>query len=236
MNANRRTSRTLGALCLGMVCAFPVAAHAEDSLYVLQREWWQWAISIPLGPNPLTDDSGRDCGVGQRGEYWFVAGNAGGRSTRSCTVPRGVKLVVPVVTSFCYPEEGFDDDASCIAYIVNAMAGYGPADLLLKLDGKDQEIRQVCEVTVAPGDDISGVPGFCRIHRRANRNLFTFRIAQNSILPSTPGLWRANGANGFWGVIDTRNLAPGKHVLKLKATGDFSTTVTYNLTIASPTN
>jgi hypothetical protein len=144
--------------------------------------------------------------------------------------------VVPVVNSFCYPEEGFDDDASCLDYIVNAMSSFGPEDVLLKLDGKDQEIRQVCEVTVAAGDDVSGVPGFCRIHRRPDRNLFTFRIAQNSIFPSTPGLWRANGANGFWGLIETRNLAPGKHVLKIKATGDFSTTVTYNLTIASPTN
>ncbi len=194
------------------------------------------AASIPPGPNFITDESGRDCGVGQRGKYWFLSGNFGGQTTRSCTVPKGVILVVPIVTSFCYPEEGFDDDASCLAYIVDAVAEFGPEDLILKLDGKDQEIRQVCDVAVAPGDDVSGVPDICKIRTRADRSLFNFWLPPNSVLPSTPGIWRANGANGFWGMIDTRKLSLGAHTVRIRTIGSFAQNVKYNLTIAKPTN
>ena len=236
MHASGRTGVRLAALCLGLICALPASAGDDSSLYELQREWWQWAVSVPIGPNPIIDSNGRHCGVGQHGKYWFLAGNAGGTTTRSCTVPKGVVLVVPVITSFCYPEEGFDDDASCIEYIVNAFSAFGPTDLILRLDGKDLPFSQFCEAAVAPGDNVSGIPDNCRIRTRADRNLFTFKLAANSILPSTPGLWRANGANGYWALIDTRNLSLGNHVVRIKTFGEFFQDVKYNLTLARPTN
>jgi hypothetical protein len=237
MNVLHRMGSTLGALCLGLVCALPAAAQQNDAgLFQQQIAWWQWAVSIPAASNPLLDETGDYCGVGQRGDFWFLSGNTGGDSTRSCTVPKGAKLLVPVIITFCYPEEGFDDDASCIAYVNDTIGSYGPGDLVLDLDGRHQEIRDVCELTVAPGDDVSGVPHHCKVNRRADRNLFTFAIGPDTILFSSPGLWRANAARGYWGVIDTSRLALGAHVLKLGATGVFTLSVTYNLTVAKPTN
>ncbi len=236
MKVLRRMGSTLGALCLGLVYALPAAAHDDGALFQQQIAWWQWAVSIPLASNPLADETGQYCGVGQRGGYWYLAGNFGGDTTRSCTVPKGVKLLVPIIITFCYPEEGFDDDASCIAYVNDTIGSYRPRDLVFKLDGENQEIRDVCELTVAWGDDVSGVPPICKINRRADRNLFTFAIGPDTILFSSPGLWRANAARGWWGVIDTSRLALGKHVLKLKANGVFTLAVTYHLTVAKPTN
>ena len=236
MNVSRKLGSTLGALCLGLVCALPAAAHDDGGLFDQQIAWWQWTVSVPAATNPQLDQTGDYCGVGQRGDYWYLTGNTGGETTRSCTVPKGVKLLVPIVVTFCYPEEGFDDDASCIAYVNDFIGSYRPKDLVLRLDGEHQEIRDVCELTVARGDDVSGVPEFCRINRRADRTLFTFAIGPDTILFSSPGLWRANAARGYWGVIDTSRLALGKHVLKLKANGLFTLSVTYKLTVAKPTN
>ena len=155
-------------------------------------------------------------------------------------VPKGVKLLVPVVVTFCCPEIGYDDDASCIAYVNDFIGSYRPTDLSLKLDGQKQKIRDVCEQTVAPGDDVSAVPRSCKINVRSNRWLFTIVIGQNSILPSDPGLWRANAIRGVWGVIDTDRLNLGNHTLNIRAIGNgvdnVTERVTYTLTVARPAN
>ena len=236
-----RIFRISGALCLGFLCALPAAAHDDDPFFALQRNWWLWAGSIPLESNPLLDETGAFCGVGQQGRYWYLAGTFSDKTTRSCTVPKGVKLLVPVVVTFCYPEEGYDDDASCIAYVNDGIGAYRPSDLSVKLDGHPQPLRDICEITVARGDDVSGVPRRCRINLRADRNLFSFAIAPDTIYGSDPGVWRANAARGYWAVIDTDRLAPGEHVVKLKVVGPPDSiipfmAVTYHLTIGNPVN
>lgn len=236
-----RTSGITGAMFLALLCAFPSAAHDDDPLYALQIAWWQWAGSIPLESNPIVDETGQFCGVGQRGNYWYLAGAFGGETTRSCTVPKGVKLLVPVIVTFCYPEEGYDDDTSCIAYVNDGIGGYRPRNLSLKVDGRPQPLRDVCEITVARGDDVSGVPRLCRINFSADRKLFSFMIAPDTIYGSDPGAWRANAARGVWGVIDTDRLAPGDHVVRLQVVGTPDNivpfmAVTYHLTIAEPAN
>ena len=46
-------------------------------------------VSIPTANNPLTDTTGEDCMVGQRGPVWFLAGTfGGGPTTRSCSIVR----------------------------------------------------------------------------------------------------------------------------------------------------
>ena len=67
-------------------------------LSTLTAEWWQWALSIPASVNPLTDEVGTNCMVGQRGSIWFLSGFFGiGSATRTCSVPEGVTLFFPVI-------------------------------------------------------------------------------------------------------------------------------------------
>ena len=95
--------RKLGRLSKAVVVSFMLAIPAvgsADPLKELSAQWWQWAISIPSAANPLTDVSGANCMVGQRGDVWFLAGNfTGGTVSRSCTVPQGVPLFFPIVNS-----------------------------------------------------------------------------------------------------------------------------------------
>ncbi len=70
----------------------------------LGAEWWQWALQASAADNPLVDDSGEDCAVGQRGPVWFLAGTLGsgdptGEPTeRTCDrIPRGKAIFFPVI-------------------------------------------------------------------------------------------------------------------------------------------
>jgi hypothetical protein len=235
-----RNFGAIAALCLSWLCAEHAAASEPDPIFSLQRQWWQWAGSIPLDVNPLIDATGKFCDVGQRGGYWYLASNFGGRTTRSCTVPKGVKLLVPIVVTFCYPEEGFDTDESCIAYVNDVMNAYRPEDMTIRLDGRLQPTHDICEIAAAPGDKVGNV-GHCVVRRRPNRTLFTFVVGSAGFYASDPGVYRANSARGAWAVIDTANLAAGSHVLKIKAVGQPGAvipfmSVTYKLTIARPVN
>lgn len=240
MQASTGRRGSAAVFILFLMAALPAAA-SDDPLFALQRDWWQWAGSIPIEVNPIADETGKYCDAGQRGPYWFLSGNFGGSTTRECTVPKGVKLLVPVFITFCYPEEGYDDDTSCIHYVNDALAGYRPKDLTVKVDGVLQETRDICEIVAAPGDVVPAVPHHCVVRRKANRTLFNFVIGQSGFYASEPGVWRANAARGVWSVIDTSKLSTGRHVVKIRAVGQPGApipllAVTYNLRVARPTN
>ena len=54
------------------------------------------------------------------GPVWFLAGNLGGSSTRTVTIPAGTALFFPVVNTFLgyLPCELSGDDAADIAYSI----------------------------------------------------------------------------------------------------------------------
>lgn len=87
------------AVAVASVMAVPGVSQA-DPLKALSAQWWQWALSIPTPANPLTDVTGANCMVGQRGDVWFLAGTfTGGTVSRRCSVPQGVPLFFPIVNS-----------------------------------------------------------------------------------------------------------------------------------------
>lgn len=100
MRDSRRHLVAILGLVLGLTMPCNVArADSRDlpDLRQLSTEWWQWILSIPTPVNPLRDDTGDQCMVGQRGSTWFLAGNAGGTTERTCAVPAGKALFFPVI-------------------------------------------------------------------------------------------------------------------------------------------
>src|SRR5215475_5430424 len=72
---------------------YPPASHLATS-------WWKWALETPASENPLTDTTGQFAGVNQSGRVWFLAGNPGGTTVRTITVPAGKALFFPIVNFF----------------------------------------------------------------------------------------------------------------------------------------
>jgi hypothetical protein len=78
----------------------PPFAPAGISYSQLAADWWKWAETQPAPVNPLLDTTGANCGQGQSGPVWFLAGTfGGGTTTRTCKVPYGKTIVFPIVNT-----------------------------------------------------------------------------------------------------------------------------------------
>lgn len=80
------------------------ASYAEWS-----ARWWQWALAIPADRSPFADKGGcRNGAEGQAGPVWFLAGviNKTGSAHRTCDVPAGKAILIPVVNVECSTLEG----------------------------------------------------------------------------------------------------------------------------------
>ncbi len=89
------------------IAAPPSAAPASANVFPRQAKpfgesyeawaahWWQWVVAIPKGVNP---NEGAPCNVDQSGNVFFLGGNFGGTSSRSCTLPKGKAIFFPILT------------------------------------------------------------------------------------------------------------------------------------------
>lgn len=205
--------RGLTFLTLGMVLVTSMWATAarSDDLVKLQRDWWQWAFATPASHSPIFDRTGNRCGIAQRGDVWFLAGSTGGRVTRSCTVPEGVALLVPVVNTVCYPDASATDEF-CVTDSDNFIDSFASGTILLEVDG-----------TPVPTTDVR------------SEDDFTFSVDANGIFGVKPGVYRATIARGYWGLVGPLSLGP--HTVRVVASGPlFGLDVTYLLDVVEPTN
>jgi hypothetical protein len=76
----------------------------EDKPYGLSYEehvknFWKWVISLPSEKNPWPDNKGENCANGQletNSSVFYLSGNGGGKSDRTCKIPAGKGLFIPV--------------------------------------------------------------------------------------------------------------------------------------------
>jgi hypothetical protein len=108
-------------LCLTIMCLLVVgiipfaisAAASSNSLNIfppgakpyglsypeLIKNWWTWVFEIPAKDNPINDETGEKCSIGQpkNNSVFYLANNNGGASERTCKVPVGKGLLIPVM-------------------------------------------------------------------------------------------------------------------------------------------
>ncbi len=106
----------------------------------LAAEWWQWAGKRREGRDPVTDRTGRRCAQDQPDDVFFLAGTFGGAARRTCTVPAGRAIFVPVLNQVC-PVEGDPDRAADAC-----RASFEGATAKLVVDDRDVE----AELVVSP--------------------------------------------------------------------------------------
>jgi hypothetical protein len=70
------------------------------------KNFWKWALAIPDNENPVNDQTGQKCTAGQsnttgesntNSSVFYLTLNNGGISERTCTVPAGRGLFIPVM-------------------------------------------------------------------------------------------------------------------------------------------
>jgi hypothetical protein len=65
-----------------------------------QKNFWKWILEIPANESPLNDRTGEKCANGQsntNSSVFYLSMNNGGISERTCKVPVGKGLLIPVM-------------------------------------------------------------------------------------------------------------------------------------------
>jgi hypothetical protein len=205
--STRSVIRTLAA-CAALFIVGLNTARANEPPVVLLNEWWQWAVSIPSAVNPIFDNSGKACALGQRGNLWFLAGNTGGKTSRQCSLPAGSRVLIPVHNTFCFAD-GTRTAAQCYDDVAQHYASF--TSWSAELDGVAQEII-----------DQPPVPG---------EYVFNVAVPRNGVFDFRPGLYRATAAAGRWAIVGFTT--PGVYSLRVRSQSPaFASDVTYQLTVA----
>jgi len=189
----------------------------------LAGAWWNWALNQPPDMNPILDETGEFCAIGQDEDWgqgrkiFFLAGNFGGTSVRSCTVPKGKALFVPLLNNlFITPEEGTVEEVRAFAN-----AATDPASVLeCVIDG------------VAVADLFAyraqSPPGGSPFEIRPGSLGATFGVPPRGPEPAV--------SDGYWLLVELG--AGEEHVIEFSAKSgdpaspDFELSVTYHLTVA----
>ena len=100
MKTTLRMKITSGAFALALTMVANITLAQYPPASHLATSWWQWALETPASENPLTDTTGQFAAVNQSGRVWFLAGNPGGTTVRTITVPSGKALFFPIVNVF----------------------------------------------------------------------------------------------------------------------------------------
>lgn len=193
----------LASLLLGPTAAVAAPPQVKKPPPPMTALWWQTFLS--LSGNPLDR-----CDLGSR-DVVFLAGTTGGAATRSCTIPAGTSILVPLINVECSTAEGNGDTPAELRACVRGFADQF-TDLSLTIDG----------VAVA---DLQRF--------RVHSPVFQFTAAQGNVFGVPAGTTRSV-ADGYWVLI--RPLSPGTHTVSFGGAfppGGFTTFVTYTLMVTS---
>jgi hypothetical protein len=167
-----------------------------SDLVALSEGWWQWVASIPIGVNPILDETGKHCMVGQHGKTWylgqfFAPPVLGTPVTRRCTVPAGRNLMVPVIN---------------ILYVRGTEADDSPADVL-------NNVKLVGDKLIPVSATLNGVR--LPILRLTSTNIFPIALptdpAENLFDPQDPNP-TPGASDGYWVYIPGRLVRPSKQL------------------------
>ena len=181
-------------------------------------KWWQWSFSIPTSQHPRDAYTPEKCTLNQKGPVWFLADQLGGQEERTCTIPAGKAIFIPLLVGEC--DYSMPDVKSDEALRRCAMAGNEYGVIEANVDGvKLKSLEQY----------------------RTQSGFFNITIPEDNIYGSRAGTFRAL-TDGFFVFLEP--LPPGKHDVHLKVSVlnpikqqyNYNADWTYHLIIAKPTN
>jgi hypothetical protein len=173
--------------------------------------WWQWALSLPVEINPITDCTGKYAAEKQSGPVWFLAGTLGGVATRRCNIPSEKAILLPVLIhgGTLADSPAIKSESELVSRAYKEMDII--SDLEVIIDGFKLEDLQAYRI-LSPVFDVV-LP---------NSNLFN----------GTPGQTRG-ASDGYW--LFTRPLTKGSHNITSFGScrsGRVKIGVTYDIMIA----
>jgi hypothetical protein len=204
----------------------PPQSHPYGKTYSQwSAAWWQWVFSIATPNNPLLDQTGQNAGVNQFGNVWFLAGNFGGTSERTVTVPPGKALFFPILNTAylgfpcddrnltdCEADQALEqanDVATLLSFITPSMDG----------------ATLVCEIDGNPVRHLSA-------YRPESSAWYTLTLVDDNVYGYPAGPYHPCVDTGYYLMLAP--LSAGRHTIHFtgaNSDGSFSLNVTYHLTV-----
>jgi hypothetical protein len=162
------------------------------------KNFFKWLISIPSDDNPMNDETGEKCANGQlnsNSSVFYLSGGGGGKFERTCTVPAGKGLLVPVLVVEVSDKES--PGASVDELHVAAKQDQdGVTSLYLKVDDQEYGYEDLLKY---------------RIHT----DPFQVVFPKNGVFGVVDGGPSTAVADGFY--ILTKPLSKGNHTAQFKS-------------------
>ena len=195
----------------------PVTEKFAGKTYAqLAAGWTAWAMAIPESTNPIIDDDGSYGAIGQSGKVWYLAGNFGGSTARTLTVPSGTALFFPIVNNFWVNTPELGDPAWSPAW--------------------EAQVRQLIGAAVDSAQNLSleidGYAATTVYNLRAASNVASCVLPAGSIFPTANPGPHSCVADGYWALL--RPLTVGQHTVRFAgqvASTGFSLDVTYTIIV-----
>jgi len=188
--------------------------------------WWQWVLSLPANnpPNPLLRTGSVDCSYGQFGHVWFLVGIlSGGTVARSCSVPTGTWLFLPVLNAWA-DNTGVDSPTMfTLDQLKELAAGLvnSPVELHASIDGAPVQNLLAYRAAYAPFGYL--VPATDNLLQFLGENVPGAGWPTRFVFPAA--------SDGYWLML--KPLPPGPHTINFGATTatQFQLDITYQITV-----
>ena len=178
---------------------------ADRSQAEWSEAWLQWIAAFARDGSPVADTTGAQCAAKQEGDVWFLATSDGTAPVvRSCSVPGGKTLFVPVASTM-ERSGNREPDCESMARIAAGTLTQHVSRLSMTLDGQ-------------PVDNLAS-------HRIATRECFALGLRQT---PRSTA--RTTVADGYFVMLQP--LAAGPHTIAVGARFDSTwLSTTYHLDV-----
>jgi len=157
------------------------------------KNFWIHIISIPSNKNPWNDTTGVNCDIGQsntNSSVFYLSGNGGGKSERTCKVPAGKGLFIPVSPMEISDKEAPNTSVEELHKITKKDQD-SVTSLYLKIDDKEYSRQDLSKYRTPTSD-------------------FNVVFPKNAIFGATEGNSKAV-ADGYY--VITEPLAKGNHTV-----------------------
>jgi hypothetical protein len=219
----RGPCRCLAVLAFAATLA-ATSGSAQSALQqnrVLAAKWWKWALETPASQSPLADQTGEFAAVNQPGgNVWFLAGNQGGTTTRTVTIPAGKALFIPLANVFDV-EDGTATPGGTKVFSVK-----NPLQVAQGI------VASIIDTAYNLSCSVDGTPLAITAANKEQSTPFVLHLPADNILGVPGGVYYPAVDAGYYVLLNP--LAPGQHAIHF--TGGigffgFDLDVTYNITI-----
>ena len=152
-------------------------------------KWWQWNMEIPSAEHPRDNFTSQKCTVNQSGPVWFLPDILSGREERTCTIPTGKAILVPLLTGEYH--EDYPGQMTDSQIREAAMAGDEYGLVTASLDGNPLK----------------------NLEQYRTQSFHNITVPQDNVFQNPPGTFKGM-SDGFFVFLEP--LPPGNHELILK--------------------